>query len=245
MLQTEHRYDRLAVRLSLIISRLLAGETLSVKTLAVEFGVSVRTLRRDFRERLIYLNLEYRHGHCRLLSDPGMAQRAPGTLCFMRNVGLQQVFPETDLRLVNTLTDSEDISSCLVWQEDAESAPVRPGLFSRLVDTIIQQQCIRELADGVRAEHLAPYRLIFLEGALYLVGEQHGRIVVLPLSGITAITVLSEGFERRDTVCQLTRQVAFIRALPHFPVMHDVMAASHSAPPLTEEKSPAATNTTG
>jgi len=65
------------------------------------------------------------------------------------------------------------------------------------------------------------------------------------LSGITAITVLSEGFERRDTVCQLTRQVAFIRALPHFPVMHDVMAASHSAPPLTEEKSPAATNTTG
>lgn len=119
MSQTEHRYDRLAVRLSLIISRLLAGETLSVKTLAVEFGVSVRTLRRDFRERLIYLNLEYRHGHCRLLSDPGMAQRAPGTLCFMRNVGLQQVFPETDLRLVNTLTDSEDISPCLVWQEDA------------------------------------------------------------------------------------------------------------------------------
>ncbi|STQ10239.1 regulatory protein DeoR [Enterobacter cloacae] len=159
--------------------------------------LSVRTLRRDFRERLIYLNLEYRHGHCRLLSDPGMAQRAPGNPVLYAQCWLQQVFPETDLRLVNTLTDSEDISSCLVWQEDAESAPVRPGLFSRLVDTIIQQQCIRELADGVRAEHLAPYRLIFLEGALYLVGEQHGRIVVLPLSGITAITVLSEGFERR------------------------------------------------
>lgn len=37
MSQTEHRC-RLAVRLSLIISRLLAGETLSVKTLAVEFA---------------------------------------------------------------------------------------------------------------------------------------------------------------------------------------------------------------
>lgn len=244
MSQTEHRYDRLAVRLSLIISRLLAGETLSVKTLAVEFGVSVRTLRRDFRERLIYLNLEYRHGHCRLLSDPGMAQRAPGTLCFMRNVGLQQVFPETDLRLVNTLTDSEDISSCLVWQEDAESAPSAPVSFP---DWSIPS--FSSSASGnwltVCGLNTAPYRLIFLEGALYLVGEQHGRIVVLPLSGITAITVLSEGFERRDTVCQLTRQVAFIRALPHFPVMHDVMAASHSAPPLTEEKSPAATNTTG
>lgn len=57
MTQAERRHDRLAVRLSLIISRLVAGETLSVRKLAAEFGVSVRTLRRDFRERLMYLDL--------------------------------------------------------------------------------------------------------------------------------------------------------------------------------------------
>lgn len=56
MTQAERRHDRLAVRLSLIISRLVAGETLSVRKLAAEFGVSVRTLRRDFRERLMYLD---------------------------------------------------------------------------------------------------------------------------------------------------------------------------------------------
>jgi predicted DNA-binding transcriptional regulator YafY len=61
MTQAERRHDRLAVRLSLIISRRLA-ETLSVRKLAAEFGVSVRTLRRDFRERLMYLDLEYRSG---------------------------------------------------------------------------------------------------------------------------------------------------------------------------------------
>lgn len=48
MSQAERRYDRLSVRLSLIISRLLAGETLHVRKLAVEFGVSERTLHRDF-----------------------------------------------------------------------------------------------------------------------------------------------------------------------------------------------------
>ena len=48
MTQAERRHDRLAVRLSLIIGRLVAGETLSLAKLAVEFGVSVRTLRRDF-----------------------------------------------------------------------------------------------------------------------------------------------------------------------------------------------------
>lgn len=57
MTQAERRHDRLAVRLSLIISRLVAGETLSVRKLAAEFGVSVRTLRRDFRERLMYPTL--------------------------------------------------------------------------------------------------------------------------------------------------------------------------------------------
>ncbi|VVY29284.1 DeoR-like helix-turn-helix domain [Escherichia coli] len=63
MTQAERRHDRLAVRLSLIISRLVAGETLSVRKLAAEFGVSVHTLRRDFRERLMYLDLEYQSGY--------------------------------------------------------------------------------------------------------------------------------------------------------------------------------------
>ncbi|MGK2654071.1 HTH domain-containing protein, partial [Escherichia coli] len=46
------RHDRLAVRLSLIISRLMAGESLSLKTLSDEFGVTERTLQRDFHQRL-------------------------------------------------------------------------------------------------------------------------------------------------------------------------------------------------
>ena len=74
MTQAERRHDRLAVRLSLIISRLVAGETLNMARLAAEFGVSVRTLRRDFRERLMYLDLEYRRGQCRLRS-PGRTSR--------------------------------------------------------------------------------------------------------------------------------------------------------------------------
>ena len=56
------RHDRLAVRLSLIISRLMTGESLSLKTLSDEFGVTERTLQRDFHQRLVHLDLEYRNG---------------------------------------------------------------------------------------------------------------------------------------------------------------------------------------
>ena len=52
-MKTQHdHYDRLSVRLSVIISRLLAGESLELKALADEFGVSERTLQRDFQQRI-------------------------------------------------------------------------------------------------------------------------------------------------------------------------------------------------
>ncbi len=54
MSDNRSRHDRLAVRLSLIISRLMAGESLSLKTLSDEFGVTERTLQRDFHQRLVH-----------------------------------------------------------------------------------------------------------------------------------------------------------------------------------------------
>ncbi len=101
MSQTERRHERLAVRLSLIISRLVAGETLDMGLLAAEFGVSIRTLRRDFRERLMYLDLEYRDGTCRLLS--GSHQRELAVLTFARQSGVEALFPDMDNHMVSSL----------------------------------------------------------------------------------------------------------------------------------------------
>ena len=64
-----HRHDRLALRLSVIISRLLAGESLSLKALSGEFGVSERTLRRDFSQRLLHLDLTGDNGCWRLRTN--------------------------------------------------------------------------------------------------------------------------------------------------------------------------------
>lgn len=94
MSQAERRYDRLSVRLSLIISRLLAGETLNMRKLAAEFGVSVRTLHRDFRERLIYLDLEYQDGCCRLLTGGRQEIREEAAMQFARQSGTGALFPD-------------------------------------------------------------------------------------------------------------------------------------------------------
>ena len=71
-MKTQHdHYDRLSVRLSVIISRLLAGQSLELKALANEFGVSERTLQRDFQQRLIHLDLEHSNGCYRLIRRTG------------------------------------------------------------------------------------------------------------------------------------------------------------------------------
>lgn len=47
-----HTHDTLAKRLGLILTRLNTGERLSLAMLSREFGVTERTLQRDFNERL-------------------------------------------------------------------------------------------------------------------------------------------------------------------------------------------------
>ena len=49
----KHDYDKALTRLRIILQRLNDGESLSVKELAKEFNVSVRTIQRDFNEKLV------------------------------------------------------------------------------------------------------------------------------------------------------------------------------------------------
>ncbi|EKN5936259.1 transcriptional regulator [Yersinia enterocolitica] len=223
MTQAERRHDRLAVRLSLIISRLVAGETLNMARLATEFGVSVRTLRRDFRERLMYLDLEYRRGQCRLRSTGGGVQGELDALTFAHRAGLADIFPGLDRRLAGMLLTAGDMP-CLVWQPPQSMSQASSLVFYRLVSAITACQRVLLLADGERCDGLAPYRLISLEGCWYLTGELNGHITVHPLTVIHVVTVLNTTFTPRKRLSQLTTQEGFIRALPHFSCIREVLS---------------------
>ena len=49
----KHDYDKALTRLRVILQRLNDGEALGVKELAEDFGVSTRTIQRDFNEKLV------------------------------------------------------------------------------------------------------------------------------------------------------------------------------------------------
>lgn len=214
MTQAERRHDRLAVRLSLIISHLVAGETLSVRKLAIEFGVSVRTLRRDFRERLIYLDLEYQNGYCHLRSSNAGAQGELDVLTFAHRTGLAGMFPGLDRRLVNILLTSDD-APCLAGDIFETGKPSAPLSFYRLVKAINTCQRVTLLAEGQRCERLAPYRLIAQKGDWYLIAEYNGHPAVFTLSEIHIVQPTTEVFRRNERLYRLGEDTSFVRALPH------------------------------
>jgi len=54
----KHDYDKTMRRLTVILQKLYEGESLSVTDLAEEFGVSTRTIQRDFNEKLIQFPIQ-------------------------------------------------------------------------------------------------------------------------------------------------------------------------------------------
>ncbi|CAI1752196.1 MULTISPECIES: WYL domain-containing protein [Serratia] len=224
MTQAERRHDRLAVRLSLIISRLVAGETLDLRTLATEFGVSVRTLRRDFRERLMYLDLEYRKGQCRLLS--GGRQRELAVMTFARQSGVEALFPGMDNHLVASLLSGPGESPCLIWQGVAQASSPDLGVFTRLVSAVSEHRKVTLLGSGCRCTDLAPYRLVLREGEWYLTGEHQARIAVFPLTDIRAVTLHNGSFTRDIAMRDILSHPDFLQALPHFRFFHSLLVAT-------------------
>lgn len=230
MSQAERRYDRLSVRLSLIISRLLAGETLNVRHLAAEFGVSERTLHRDFRERLIYLDLEYRDGCCHLLTGGRHELREEAALHFARQSGICALFPDMDNHLVSSLLSGKGASPCLIWHQGVPVPPSRPGIFTRLVRAISEQRRVTLLADGCRCGNLAPYRLIFSSGGWFLAGEHTGQLTVFPLSTVHSVTFHPETFKPDGHFTRMLTRPDFLQAIPHFRFIGEVISTFSTGP---------------
>ena len=102
-----HTHDTLAKRLGLILTRLNTGERLNLSALSLEFGVTERTLQRDFNERLNYLPIE---------SDGGVYYLNPRYLGNNRKsdikpvldmLGLSKIFPSFDALSFSRLSNNE------------------------------------------------------------------------------------------------------------------------------------------
>lgn len=216
MSEQEQRYDRLASRLAILVSRLFMGETFSVRQLAQEFGVSERTVQRDLRERLRYLDIEYIDGHVSLRDARGPFRTNSDILRFARITSVAHYFPALDPKLLSVLLDSGQDSPCIIWNAPPRQAPALFGGFQVIVQAIIRNRRVHFLHQGHQQSAVAPYRLICLDGEWYLVAVSKDRIQVFTLSAITDVVMTVSSFARNRYIDRILQDPRFMRALPHF-----------------------------
>ncbi len=210
------QHDRLAVRLAIIISRLFMGETLSIDTLAGEFNVSTRTLRRDFNQRLLYLDLEYSAGTYRLGKSQLSYRTDKDIIHFAKLTHVANVFPALDSKLLSILLNKNVDSPYVVYHSPPKSQPTLFGGFYRITQAIIEHILIELSAQGIEYKAISPYRLVYFEGYWYLIGEYKLSIEVFLLIHITDVTLTHIEFSRKEYIFSMTSEPDFINALPHF-----------------------------
>ncbi|MBP6083605.1 putative DNA-binding transcriptional regulator YafY [Providencia alcalifaciens] len=223
MFQTNRKYDRMAVRLSALIARLMAGENLVLIDLTKEFNVSERTLQRDLRERLAYLGVEGRQGTYRLPMNTLNAFRDKDILTFVKQIGMTRLFPGLDSRLLNLLLTQQPHAPCLIWHHAHKISALHADHFYQLVYAIIGRHAINLLTLERRFNPLYPYQLIYREGQWYLLAEYHQQIHVFLLDDIQQVQPLNTTFIPRNDVIQLSQQNSFIAALPHFRLISQLL----------------------
>ncbi len=224
MLKAHRKYDRMAVRLSSLISRLMAGESLALCALAKEFEVSYRTLRRDLRERLAYLDIECLNGAYRLHPDTLKAYRDKDVLTFVRQTGMTRIFPGLDSRLLGLLLSQRQNAPCIVWHHAHRTSAEHSDNFYQLIYAITCHQQVVLLTAEQRFSPLLPYQFIYREGQWYLIAEYHRQVQVILLDDVHQVQLLPVTFKPRDDIFRLSHQNNFIAALPHFRLFSQLMA---------------------
>lgn len=199
------------------------GEKLSVNELAEEFNVSIRTLRRDFNERLQYLDITLEQGKYKLSKDQVLYRSDKDIIKFAKIVHLESVFPSLDSKFLSLILSENSISPCVVYNNPPRTKPTIFGGFSRLSHAIIKTMVVSLIVNGCEYKNFSPYRLIYVEGEWHLVGVYLRNVTVLILSQITNVVLNDLQFDVDHKLVEMCTKEEFMKALPHFGIITELL----------------------
>lgn len=185
-------HDTLAYRLAGILLKLNQGESLGLASLAAEYGVSERTIRRDLN-RLGGVIDQDADGRYRLAAAY-RGKLSPRDLeNFAKLAGVEELFPRTGQRFLVALLDTLSQGSFLVRGHHYEALKPHDETFQQLDRAIREhKRCTITYADKRR--ELEPYRLINSKGIWYLAATEAGTLKSFSLSRLSQLRVGDDSF---------------------------------------------------
>ena len=185
-------HDKLSTRLSQILIKFNNGDRVTIEDLAEEFGVSKRTIERDF-VRFSYLPIIKEN------KEFYLEDLAIGKLNFddIKNFaifsGVKSLFPSlTKQFLAEILTDKIN-KAFLVSNSGFEDIEKKQEIFYNLTSAICDQKIINFFYND-KARVVKPYKLINTNGIWYLNATENEDIKTYTFSKIKSLKVTDEKF---------------------------------------------------
>jgi len=197
VLSSSDDHDRLAWRLTAILLKLNQGERVVPEQLAEEFGVHLRTIRRDLHDRFAFLPLKKEAGRYHL--DPAYLGRLTFADIerFASLAGLQGLFPALDTQFFRELFDSRIQNTLTIHGNSFEDLGSRVHDFRTLQKAITRRHLVRftyRKDSGTKSVEVHPYKLIHHGGIWYLAATDVGTIKAYALGKMDDLVMLEDTY---------------------------------------------------
>ena len=178
-------HERLADRLANILTKLNMGHQLSIKDLASEFGVSTRTISRDFDRLNTYLPLLQDAENKRYYLEANYLGKIAlkDIHNFAQLSGISHLYPSLDMSFLRELLDSRAQQIYCAKGYSFEDASQFKELFKIIGKAIQEQSQIGFVYKG-EPRLVQPYRLIHHHGSWYLAAVRKNQLRTYRISHI-------------------------------------------------------------
>lgn len=212
MRQDESTHERLADRLANILTKLNMGYQLNAKELASEFGVSTRTISRDFDRLNAYLPLIQDEGTKKYYLDSNyLGKITPNDIrSFAQLSGISHLYPSLDMTFLRELLDRRANEIYSAKGYSFEDVTKFKDLFKSIGKSIQEHSRISFVYKG-EVRLVEPYRLLHHHGSWYLAAVHNGHLKAyrfvhiesfqsLELSSFKPDTTILEQLESADSI---------------------------------------------
>ncbi|PAF45527.1 WYL domain-containing protein [Helicobacter sp. 11S02629-2] len=194
-------HDKIAMRLAQIITKLNDGEELDLKDLAREFNVSIRTIQRDFNDRLTSLPLDKTSGIYKLEEHSLGKLSYKDIKNFAAVSGILNLYPQLSNEFISSLLNKGANTPYKININTYEELQARDKDFEKLNDAILNHNVITFTYSDKKRE-LNPYKLINNNGIWYLAGTEEEDLKMYAFSKIQKLKVLNKTFSSKEELVQ-------------------------------------------
>lgn len=188
------QHDKIATRLSIILTKLNNGERISIEELCEEFNVSRRTIQRDLNERFSSLPLVLENGYYFLEEYCLGKLNYQDIKNFAALSGIKNLYPALDDDFIVDLLNTRINKNYLVKGHVYEDMSSKKELFDLLNIAIVTNTKIQFTYKEKKRE-VAPYRLINTNGIWYLIADENKSLKTFTIGKIEQLIKTDKSFK--------------------------------------------------